>query len=169
MLGKRKPAMENQKSTEDINVDSFPLCLQEFFPLHLPVCCEVTDGPRLLEADLGLEVPCDQKKSNIACCIFNWTVDIGVNAFLEPVSYYQYSSDTYFALQSTLKITNKSTELSFKSNAETETNHSFWLCWLEEHCCQEGASCMCLSTSKMTCHVYMCPGFFCCKENLFRI
>lgn len=89
--------MENQKSTENNNVDSFPSCLQKFFPLHLPVCCEVTDGPGLSEADLGLEVPSDQKKCNIACCIFNWTADIGVNAFLEPVSYYQYSSDIYFA------------------------------------------------------------------------
>lgn len=60
-----------QKSMEEINVDSFPSGLHEFFLLHLPVCCEVTDGPWLLQADSGLEVSSDQNKSNIACCILN--------------------------------------------------------------------------------------------------
>lgn len=84
----------NQKSIEDINVDSFPSCLHQFFPLHLPVCCEVTDGPWLLQTDSGLEILSDQNKNHIA---LNQTTVMRVNGSLEPVSYYQYSSDIYFS------------------------------------------------------------------------
>lgn len=58
-------------SVEDTNVGSFSSCLHQFFPPHLPVCCEVTDGPWLLQADSGLEILSDQNKNHIACCILN--------------------------------------------------------------------------------------------------
>lgn len=95
-LGKRKLSMENKNLWRIINVDSFPSCLHHFFPPHLPVWSEVADGPWLLQADSGLEIPSDQNKNHIVCCILNRTADTGVNCSLQPVSYYQHS-DTCFA------------------------------------------------------------------------
>lgn len=125
--GRRKLTMENKKSIEDINMNSFPSC-SHCFCSSAPPCLLWGYWPTmLLQAGLGLKIPPGQSKNRIACCILNQTADSGVNGSLRPVWCYQYSSDIYFAAfhySEHPEITNTFAELRFKSNSETEANHS---------------------------------------------